>query len=525
MSASFSTAGSIAGNPTSGLSGNMSIYKPTQSGVLSSSSLPSSPYTPPTSAPKINSNPFGSPSQGIIGSINQATGLGSSIPSNYGKVTGVLAPASSNSSGLSNTPDYNASNGYGTSTVTAPQNTNPNNLTPDQLKQGYSTVAGAYDPVTGLLKGANSPQNTPQNTPVYLNGQLTDYGRSIGAQDLNAPANNNAPGTLGNNGSSFSQNLGNVQIASNQGNSAAENTAYNQALEKSILLNAGAGNVQNAGLAGSENTLNQSSTDALGTDYANLFRPQSTGNLQGEKGIINPELSQAINAEAGVMQGVLPEQQLATQGAENVAGLTAPQPYGQTTQPFNPATGTYGTLPSGGTAGTGSLAAIGSLLQTQELGGQVKNLQGAQSQAQALSSNLSTLINQAGINPANGTLFTGAINGINQWLNNQSGDPQYQNAANLINEIASKYATILTPSGGSTTDYTSKIAHGLINGLASGQSIQAVLGDLDKNATDSIDALQNSASNSKGGASGSSNGTVTAGGYNYKQVNGVWQPA
>lgn len=462
MGTSFSSQGSTANNPMQGLLGG----------------------------PKLATNPFGDPNSGIIGKLNTATGL--STNSNYGKVTGVLAPTQ------------------------PPQPTTPvkSISTPDGTTTTFHApdTTGTQIPTSGGVQPDDSQNqfntSTGQPNPKWVGASSTQY----------------TPGTNGNNGTGFQQNLGNVQNAANLGNNGAENDAYNAALKKSILLNAAAGNVANAGLGGSSNTLDQNSTNALGTDYANIFRPQTTANLQGEKGILNPELNQAINAEAGVMNGILPEQQLGLGGAESIAGLTAPQPYGVTSTPYNPGTNSFGTLPSAGSNGTGSLSGVGSLLATQDIGGQVKNMQGSQAQAQALSSNLSDIISKGGFNPGNAGVFNGFINGVTQWVNGQAGDPQYQNAANLINEISSKYATILTPSGGSTTDYTNKIAHGLINGLASGQSIQQVMGDLDKNASDSINALQGSAGSS-GTSSNSSSGTVSTGGYNFKQENGKWVPA
>jgi hypothetical protein len=139
-----------------------------------------------------------------------------------------------------------------------------------------------------------------------------------------------------------------------------------------------------------------------------------------------------------------------------------------------------------------------------------------------LSQNLGSLISSAGINPNNASVFTGFLNGVNQWLNTQSGDPQYQNFANLLSEISSRYASILNQSGGTPTDQ-STISHSIINGLASGQSIQQVLSSLDKNATDSINALKNSSQSNAANGSGSGSGSVSAGGYNFTQdAQGHW---
>jgi len=45
---------------------------------------------------------------------------------------------------------------------------NPNNLTQEQIKQGYSTIEGAFDPLTGKLKSSNviTPQSLQPQTPI-----------------------------------------------------------------------------------------------------------------------------------------------------------------------------------------------------------------------------------------------------------------------------------------------------------------------------------------------------------------------
>jgi len=47
---------------------------------------------------------------------------------------------------------------------------NPNNLTQEQIKQGYSTIEGAFDPLTGKLKPSNviTPQSLQPQTPIQL---------------------------------------------------------------------------------------------------------------------------------------------------------------------------------------------------------------------------------------------------------------------------------------------------------------------------------------------------------------------
>jgi hypothetical protein len=450
---SFSSQGSISGTPQAGLLGNLSnAFNTVKSGLGGFS-------------------PSGQTQGALTGNPTPP------VSPTYGKVEGVLAP--SNPTGIG---------------TNAPQNT-----------------AGILAPNLGVKPSTPVKSiTTPDGTQTTFHAPDT----STPAPAPIAPVNTTPPGTNGNNGTNFQQNLANVQTESNQGNSAAENQAYNQALQKSILLNAGAQNEQNAGHAGSSNTLNQASTDQLGTDYSNIFLPQTTANLQGEKGILNPELNQALTAESGIMSGILPEQQLATGGAENVAGLTAPQQYGPTGIPFSPGTGTVGPLAgtsatSGGN-GTGSLANIGALQTTQDQGAQVQNMKGIQTQAQALGTNLTNLISQSGFNSTNGGIATSAINGIKQWVNNQSGDPQYKVASDLIQEIASKYSSLLNSSGGTPTD-VSNTTQSIINGLASGQSIEQVISSLDKNATDSISALSSAANGNSQSQNTSSNSSI----YNF----------
>jgi hypothetical protein len=93
---------------------------------------------------------------------------------------------------------------------------------------------------------------------------------------------------------------------------------------------------------------------------------------------------------------------------------------------------------------------------------------------------------------------------VNQWLQKNSGSPQYQNVANLISEVANKYAAILNQSGGTPTS-VSQVQQQIINGLASGTQIKDILANLDTNAQTSINALKSaSQTNAAQGSSGSS---------------------
>lgn len=111
-------------------------------------------------------------------------------------------------------------------------------------------------------------------------------------------------------------------------------------------------------------------------------------------------------------------------------------------------------------------------------GQQVASYQSAYQQGQVLQSQLKSLLTSKGVNPND----VNAVNSVIQSIAKNTSDPSYQTFQNLINDIAARYSVILTPSGGSTTDYQSQIAHSLLDATASGQSIIQVMQSLDQQA-------------------------------------------
>lgn len=343
-------------------------------------------------------NPFGNTSSGIIGAINNATGMSSiSDPGNsppgtiggfdrqptLGTNPGMIAPT---------TPVKSTTDTQGNTTTYHAPKSDPNVLAQQQWlnSQGAGLVEdGISGPKTAAAIAKYGTQSSPisqnnnsytsQGGAVITNGQITTPAPNV------APATGVAP-TAGTSTGGQIQNVSNagtqtpaeaaaagaISTASNQGNAAQENQAYNQALQNEITIQAAQQNAQLAPYAGSQNNLSQGTTNQLGTNYSNIFRPQSTANLQGEEGLLNPLLSQAGTAAAGTMAGILPEQQLATQGAtalqtgaQNTAsrGLSAQQgilgavaPLANTPYALNPANGTY--TGSGTNSGTSAVDAV-----------------------------------------------------------------------------------------------------------------------------------------------------------------------
>lgn len=124
--------------------------------------------------------------------------------------------------------------------------------------------------------------------------------------------------------------------------------------------------------------------------------------------------------------------------------------------------------------------------------------QSAHQQAQNLQSQLTDLIKKFGLNPND----LSAANAGLQTIARNTSSPQYQILSNYLADVASRYAQILTPTGGSQTDTTRGVATGMLNNLASGQSIIQVMNGLDQQAQAVIAGVSTT-----GGSTGGSSGT------------------
>ena len=281
-----------------------------------------------------------------------------------------------------------------------------------------------------------------------------------------------------------------------------------------------------------EKELQQSKEGQADQSFENLNNPIPAFAKGGRENSINSSAAFEQAAEAATMNAAANQEciqtgQQATQlgGQETAAGLVAPTPaniYGQ----FNPATGLV-TGYNSGTAenpSTGGVATGGAIQTHAQQGSAVQTMTGTLTQAQGLASTLSDAITSAGYNPVQGIgPATTFANGVNDWLQKNSGSPQYQTVANLISEVANKYAAILNQSGGTPTSVT-QVQQQIINGLASGTQIKDILANLDTNAQTSINALKSaSQTNAAQGSSGdSSETTKVINGRTYTKTANGW---
>lgn len=239
---------------------------------------------------------------------------------------------------------------------------------------------------------------------------------------------------------------------------------------------------------------------------------QQTGNIEanrgglslqsGQEGILNRLYATKEAAAQQALGSALTSQQLQQQALGQAAGLAAPQPYGITTTPYNPATGTFGTLPGGNAGAFGAGVVSGNV----SLGEQFSQLNSANNQAKGYEDTINNYLQQnPQLNPSDLT----AVNGVVQWLKGQVGDPKYQTLANYITEYANTLAPILG-AGGSITDFKNSLAQSLVNGAASGQSIREVMANISKAADDKLANLR---------SSGMGGGQVAGGSPGYQSNN------
>lgn len=249
----------------------------------------------------------------------------------------------------------------------------------------------------------------------------------------------------------------------------------------------------------------------------------------GEQGLLQNLYAGKLNAAQTGLQNAQTEQQIQQGALQNAAGLVAPQAANALGY-YEPGTGQF--TQYGGGQGGGA-ASAGAVTQQMNQGATVQNMSALHDVAKKLATNLGAVIDDAKINDVSLGVGTTLASGIRQWIDTKSGDPKYANFANLVSEVAGKYAAILNQAGGTPTDQ-SQLSHSIINGLASGKDIKTLLESLDKNAGDSIEALKGASGanaygvGTTGGQTTQSNviqegATQSAAGMNWVYRNGKWE--
>lgn len=212
-------------------------------------------------------------------------------------------------------------------------------------------------------------------------------------------------------------------------------------------------------------------TQGLDQSFANLSRPQSTGNMAGEQGLFNTQNAIFQNAANTSAQQALAQQQIQQAGATTNLNASLPAQQGLTSTLYNPLAGA-----GQGGQGLGDRASIaGNVGNLQDLQGKYNNIQATVSGIQGLKGQLSNLLGNVDLNS---TPIT-ALNGLLQSIGTNTSSPQYQQLQNLASELSQRYASYLG-SGGTVTNDVRDAAAQLVPGKFSPQAMLTVLDGLDQ---------------------------------------------
>lgn len=191
-------------------------------------------------------------------------------------------------------------------------------------------------------------------------------------------------------------------------------------------------------------------TQGLDQSYANLTRPQSTGNLAGEEGLFNVQQGILQGAANTTAQQALAQQQLQTQGASNVLGAAQPTQVSPGNTLVQPLTGqpTYGL---GAGTGQNPYQAFSNLQfntqQGQALGKEASDLQVANNQIDQNFATLKGVTDKYGINLSS---FPD-LNSLQQFIQQKGGGAGGVAAFNeAYNALQTSIGQIINASGAFT---------------------------------------------------------------------------
>ncbi len=460
-------------------------------------------------APKVNpstgtssslaSNPFGNPSSGIIGAINNATGL--SPKPTTGTNPGMLP----------STPVKSISTADGTTTTFHP-----------------TTTSGSTSSSSGSSSGNATASSPTQSSYDATTGFVTPYGLSQGAKPVQpndpnqpkAPVNATPPGTVGNNGTNFQQNLGNTAASGNEtaneqqtyqglvGQSQAPSQAYldAQAEAKRIsdqeTANAADYAHKTNNIAGTAGFLTQQNGEqGLLNNQYNTVQGALTNQYAGATNRLGAaNTQQSLQVQAGTAANTAAQTQAAraTGANESVQGATAPQ-YG--VQP--------GTLvgqpgqPNGGIdqGYLGGITAPANIKSAQDFTTQINTTQKSVDTLNNLASQIVPNMGTTGFNPTSSPIGNQTFSQYFTEKNPAAKAGLVAGLGEIKNQISNVIAsaTGLTPSGVTAVADTYDLTN------LNPQQLNDFLQYINQYAQSNIDAAQKGVDRIKSGGSVTSN--------------------
>ena len=384
-----------------------------------------------------------------------------------------------------------------------------NTITPANTVKSTGTEAG--DIAAGIIKGSAST-NVPTNSNTTTNTNASPYQIPQGFV-------RNSSGQLvpdNSSGNSFGGLVSKLANTAEQGSSG-----YNQAVQNLATFNQNLakqyGNIESMPIPlefqqGREQVLaRQAASEEAALQGAvtqqQTQQQQQLGALGTAAGLAQPQLGQYGQAYYNP---------LTAGSAGGGTGVSPSDPFYATLQQYAQmaANGQYSAIPASVTGNPALSAQLNQMatainpsynpvqssaqssIQTQQAG-TVASYQSALQQARNVGSQLNDLINTFGLNPSD---INAANSGLQKIAQNTS-NPQYQQLSNYLNSLASLYAQILTPTGGTTTDTTRSIAASMLDATAKGTSIQSTISALDNEAQARIAGVSTTGNQSNSGSS------------------------
>lgn len=405
-----------------------------------------------------------------------------------------------------------------------------NGLTPAQVSQGYSTVQGNFNPVTGLPNTPTSPSGSPTSTATGTSTQstttpATDPNNAVFQQYLQSLQSDNSALAQFNNQEKVTQaNIGAQPILSQfaTGQQAVQQAAAQgeqQNLEQNITNDqTGISNIigeQGIGVQQQQNA----NTLALGlkptvAQYGQTVFNPATGQFSngGNVTLSGQPATDTTSLATAVANGSIDYQTAFSQLSSAYGGAVANQLLG-TIQKNDPSFNVNSSIGQGA-AVQSNASTVGSASTAANAQGYAaamqnySNLQTAQRTATNLSSQVASAIQNVGLNLTNST----DANAIISSLQSRLGNAAYTQLATAINDANSQYQSILASSGVTPTSAGGQAEQNLNLNMTPSEIISA-LNQLNTGVTSKVgpayQQLQDYANQLNGG------GTSTSGGVNY----------
>jgi enamine deaminase RidA (YjgF/YER057c/UK114 family) len=437
-------------NPNQGMLDQLAQAKQTLLGMQSKLNTPATTPPPPVATPP----PAQTPPPASLGSGGPKAGP----DQEYGP-TGLIQPKQGYSS--SNPATYQGLINQEANTASAPTTQYMNAQGNSGTAQSGLLNMGATS--TPEYKAAQAQYNSANENLLKLRDQYATQSGNIAMTPGDLSLANGEQGALYNRFSGQESALTGEMTAAQ---AAAQVATGQQSAQQQGLTSAGSTANASAGAATSQQSTQQ---QGLGTAIGATAPVQVPYNNQ----FVSPQTGQSVGGSTGGFNLQSAAQSYAQKVQNNEMSyndaVTAMGGYGVAgQQALNTA------LPSGFNVNQSNSTSGSQSAQTQ----QQQQYQSASQQAQNLGMQLQQVITQAGINPND----LNSLNSFVQKVASNTSDPNYQTFHNLVNDMANRYAQILTPAGGSVTDKTRDIATSLLDSTQSGSSILQVMHNLDAQA-------------------------------------------